>query len=267
MKSFIILISLLLLPPFLLQVNSTIAFASPTLSVNSKGEDVAILQEKLQSIGYDISIIDGEFGNETKAAVEQFQLDNNITVTGVVNNATWRALKSAKPVKLKRVKSDNLSALGGEANDRLPLPSGGQTKFSDNKLVPFGKLILNKQQAIAVLETGKKYIGVPYVFGGTTPKGFDCSGFLQYIFKENGITIPRLADEQYLLGKKAKTTELVAGDLVFFTTYEAGASHCGIYVGNGEFLHTSSSRGVRIDSLNNVYWAPRFYGAKKIVEI
>lgn len=245
---------------FLLPIDSTIAFASPTLSVNSKGADVAILQEKLQSIGYDISIIDGEFGNETKTAVEQFQHDNNLTVTGVVNNATWRALKNAKPVKLRR---SNTSSVG-ESDKSL---AAAQEHFNNGKLVPFGKILISRRQANAVLETGKKYIGVPYVFGGTTPRGFDCSGFLQYIFKENGILIPRLADEQYLLGKKAKTTELVAGDLVFFTTYEAGASHCGIYVGNGKFLHTSSSRGVRIDSLDNVYWAPRFYGAKKIVEI
>ena len=117
------------------------------------------------------------------------------------------------------------------------------------------------------MQTAKKYIGVPYVFGGTTPSGFDCYGFLQYVFKENGILIPRLADEQYKLGKNVSTNELEAGDLVFFTTYEAGASHCGIYLGQGQFLHTSSSRGVRIDLLSNVYWAPRFYGAKKIVEV
>ena len=239
------------------------AYASPTLEFNSTGEDVIALQEKLQSLGYNITMIDGEFGNETKAAVEQFQQDNNLTVTGIVNNATWRALKEAKPSKKSKIdKLNNISKSNINGSDFTAIG-----KYSDNKLVPFGKILITKSQAKALVQTAKKYIGVPYVFGGTTPSGFDCSGFLQYVFKENGILIPRLADEQYKLGKNVSTSELEAGDLVFFTTYEAGASHCGIYLGQGQFLHTSSSRGVRIDLLNNVYWAPRFYGAKKIVEV
>ena len=263
MKSSIMFILFITLVALFIGIPGTITFASPTLSVNSKGADVAILQERLYSIGYTITTIDGEFGPETEAAVEAFQRDHDITVTGIVNNATWRALQKAKPIKSSsKIKAEPpINSLGGAPNDKV---SG---EFTDNRLVPFGKILINKKQANAVLETGKRLIGVPYVFGGTTPSGFDCSGFLQYIFKENGILIPRLADEQYKLGKLVKTSELDAGDLVFFTTYEAGASHCGIYIGGGQFLHTSSSRGVRIDNLDNVYWAPKFYGAKKIVEI
>ncbi|MBR1728981.1 MAG: C40 family peptidase [Selenomonadaceae bacterium] len=236
--------------------SSQTIYAAPTLLLDSKGADVITLQEKLYEIGYDVGEIDGEFGNKTKIAVENFQRDQKITVTGVVNSATWRALKKAKPLKLRPIK---------KSENNLP-PLNNLTKFN-NKLVPYGTLLLNKSQAETLVRTAKKYIGVPYVFGGTTPAGFDCSGFLQYVFKQNGILIPRLADEQYKLGRAAKLTELDAGDLVFFTTYEPGASHCGIYVGGGQFLHTSSSRGVRIDYLSNEYWSPRFLGAKKIVEI
>lgn len=204
-------------------------------------DEVIILQQNLKKLGYEITMIDGEFGNETKAAVEAFQRDNKIEITGNANPETLIALKTAKPLKLD---------------------------LNEGRLVPFGQILISKSKAEAVVQTAKKYIGVPYVFGGTTPQeGFDCSGFLQYVFKENGLLIPRLADEQYKLGMHAKTTELVAGDLVFFTTYETGASHCGIYLGEGQFLHTSASRGVRIDLLSNIYWAPRFIGAKKIVEI
>ena len=112
-----------------------------------------------------------------------------------------------------------------------------------------------------------KYIGTKYVFGGTTPKGFDCSGFVQYVFKQNGFSIPRTADEQYKLGKRIKKrAELEPGDLVFFTTYEKGASHCGIYLGKNQFIHVSSSKGVRTDSLDDSYWKPRWYGGKHIVK-
>ena len=257
MKSSLVFVAIMTFAIILIDVNYV--NASPTLSIDSKGEDVITLQEKLKILGYDISIIDGEFGNETKAAVEEFQHDNKLTVTGIVNNATWRALKKAKTPKLIKIKDTK--------KDSSKENIKSNEKFKNNKLIPYGIFFLSKSKAIQVVETGKKLIGVPYVFGGTTPKGFDCSGFLQYIFKENGMNIPRLADEQYKLGKLATIKELETGDLVFFTTYEEGVSHCGIYVGNKKFLHTSSSCGVRIDDLNNVYWAPRFYGAKKIVEV
>ena len=238
------------------------AYASPMLSIDSTGDEVVVLQQRLKDIGYAISMVDGEFGNETRAAVEAFQRDNGLYVTGIVNNATWRALKKAKPLQ-----TDNSQTESRRQTDSEEYITGVNEEYSDTKLVPFGKVLISRSKAEAVVQTAKKYIGVPYVFGGTTPSGFDCSGFVQYAFKQNGILIPRLADEQYKLGRAVKTKELSTGDLVFFTTYEEGASHCGIYLGEGQFLHVSSSYGVRIDYLDNTYWAPRFYGAKKIVEV
>ena len=133
--------------------------------------------------------------------------------------------------------------------------------------VPESAPFLPKAKAEAIIRTAEKYKGTRYQFGGTTPKGFDCSGFLQYVFRQNGFSIARTADEQYKLGKRVrKRAELVPGDLVFFSTYEPGASHCGIYLGKDQFIHVSSSRGVRIDSLDNEYWKPRWYGGKHIVK-
>ena len=134
-------------------------------------------------------------------------------------------------------------------------------------LAPNNQPILAQNKVNALLKTARSYIGVPYQFGGATPKAFDCSGYLQYVFAKNGINIPRTADEQYKLGLRTKNSrQLVPGDLVFFTTYEAGASHCGIYLGNDEFIHASSSKGVRVDTLNDSYWAPRYLGGKHIVK-
>ena len=231
------------------------AAASPTLSLNSKGKDVLTLQKKLYVIGYEITELDGEFGEETKRAVSEFQEDNDLTVTGVVTNATWRALKKAKPVDGRKVTDLKIVDI-----NTLKKPAA----VKKNEPVPYGKTFITFEEGVAIVDSAKKFIGVPYVFGGTTPSGFDCSGFLQYVFKQNGYEIPRLADEQYLLGKAAKTSQLDVGDLVFFSTYLEGASHCGFYVGDGNFLHTSSSKGVRIDSLSNVYWQPRYLGGRKI---
>jgi len=228
------------------------ALASPTLSRNSRGTDVLTLQKKLYLIGYDITELDGVYGNETERAVAAFQHDNKITVTGIVTNVTWRALRKAKEKK-GRV---------------LPVPKVTASDVDTSKpttLAPYGRSFISGTQGKQIVSTAQTLMGIPYVFGGTTTKGFDCSGLLQYVFKMHGLTIPRLADEQYNLGKAAKPNQLVAGDLVFFTTYTAGVSHCGIYVGDGKFLHASSSKGVKIDSLDNEYWKTRFVGARKIV--
>ncbi len=120
-------------------------------------------------------------------------------------------------------------------------------------------------KAAAIISTAKNYIGVPYVWGGTTPSGFDCSGYTKYVFAKHGISLPRTAAEQYNVGSYVSKANLKAGDLVFFTTYKAGPSHLGIYLGNGSFIHSSSSKGVIISSLSNSYFAERYIGARRVI--
>ena len=121
--------------------------------------------------------------------------------------------------------------------------------------------------ATAVINTAKQYMGVPYVWGGAIPTGFDCSGFTQYVLKQNGITIPRTAAEQYQSGISIMKSNLKIGDLVFFTTYKPGASHVGFYLGDGKFIHASSAaKQVTISSLDEAYFTERYIGARRYIQ-
>lgn len=116
-----------------------------------------------------------------------------------------------------------------------------------------------------IVSVAKQYLGVPYVWGGTSPSGFDCSGFVQYVFRKCGYSVTRTADTQYYDGTPVSYSNLQAGDLVFFTgTYAtAGISHIGIYIGGGQFIHAASG-GVKISSLSESYYSSRYYSACRV---
>lgn len=108
-------------------------------------------------------------------------------------------------------------------------------------------------------------LGIDYKYGGTTTKGFDCSGFVGYVFDKFKIDLPRTSSSMYAEGNKVKREDLRPGDLVFFNTSGKGVSHVGIYVGNNKFAHASTSKGTRIDSLGMDYYNDRYIGAKRIL--
>ena len=190
-----------------------------------QGSEIAAIQMKLKEKGYKITRINGKFTAETTKAVRSFQKRQKLKSDGIVENRTYYILMG-KNLKL------------------------GNVKVQD--------------KAKQITDTAKIYVGVPYKFGGTNPKGFDCSGFVQYVFDQRKITLPRAADAQYKAGKAITSKELKQGDLVFFSTYEKGASHCGIYLEQGKFIH-ASSRGVMVSHLDESYWKTRYLGARRII--
>ncbi len=193
--------------------------------VGDQGAQVTAIQSELANLGYDVAA-DGSFGPATQEAVKAFQRSVGLTPDGLVGENTYRALMGKS----------------------MPEISRGSNYYVRR-----------------IVQSSLRYIGVPYVFGGTTPSGFDCSGFTRYVFANAGISLPRTADAQYTRGTPVSYSDLLPGDLVFFSTYTYGASHVGIYLGNGRFINASTSRGVAIDSLRSSYWSSCYIGARRVL--
>lgn len=117
-----------------------------------------------------------------------------------------------------------------------------------------------------IVATAKKYLGTPYKWGGTTPSGFDCSGFVYYVLRSNGIKASRTIATLYSQGTPVKKSELQPGDIVFFQgTYKSGLSHVGIYVGDGKFIHSPhSGEVVSYANLYSDYYVNHYYGACRV---
>lgn len=191
-----------------------------------QGSEVAELQDQLASLGYDVSA-DGDFGPATVEAIKSFQADFGLEADGLVGPSTYEALMGrAMPTVVSR-----------------------------------GANYISRR----IIQTSMQYIGVPYVFGGTSPAGFDCSGYVQFVFAGAGVSLPRTADAQYEVGMPVGADELRPGDLVFFSTYTYGPSHVGIYLGGGNFINSSSSRGVSVASLSDSYWNGCYIGARRVM--
>jgi cell wall-associated NlpC family hydrolase len=121
----------------------------------------------------------------------------------------------------------------------------------------------------SVVDYAKLFIGTPYVAGGSSPSGFDCSGFVKYVMANFGVDMPRTSTDQYSIGVRVEKSELMPGDLVFFkyssTSYRL--NHVGIYVGDGNFIHSPiPGQTVKIDTLSSGYFSTYYYGATRVVK-
>lgn len=121
------------------------------------------------------------------------------------------------------------------------------------------------READGIERTAEQFLGTPYRFGGEGGDGIDCSSFVQQVFHEHGIELPRTAREQIKVGTEVADGDLKKGDLVFFQTYASYPSHVGIYLGEGKMIHASSGRGeVTVSDMNSDYYRSRYLGAKRL---
>lgn len=149
-------------------------------------------------------------------------------------------------------------------NEPLFFVDGKSTGITPSASALNGTSVSATRQTIVA--NAKKFLGTPYVWGGSTPSGFDCSGFAQYVMRMSGITLPRTTTEQYNVGTYVAKSDLQPGDLVFLqNTYRAGISHVGIYIGDGKMIHASSSKGVTTSNLSSSYYVEHYYGARRVV--
>jgi cell wall-associated NlpC family hydrolase len=234
------IILLLLVSLFASSSVALAAFGDVTMSLGSRGPDVKVLQQKLNSLGYWCTA-DGVFGSYTQKLVVKFQTAQGISPTGTVGKIT----------------SARLIALTTKTPTPTPTPIPTPTPAPTPVPVPDSK-------GTAIVNTAKQLLGVPYVWGGSSSSGFDCSGFTSYVLAKNGVSIPRTAALQFGAGTPVEKANLKIGDSVFFTTYTAGASHTGFYMGDGNFIHASSAAGkVTISSLNSTYYSAHYIGARR----
>ena len=258
------------------------------LRVGSRGAAVVKLQRTLRITA------DGIFGPLTRAAVRSFQKRHGLVVDGIVGPQTraalYRAGPSAKMIRAWWV-APVQRALGVPVDGLYgPVSRAAVRAFQKRKgLVvdgivgpqTLGALGLRREPRPAkpappkqaaskpsgrgarVAAVAKRYLGIPYRWGGESPgTGFDCSGFVMYVFSRVGVSLPRVVSAQYRVGKAVSRSALRPGDIVFFD----GLGHDGIYIGGGRFVHSPNSGDVvKISSLREGWYHSRWVGARRVV--
>src|SRR5699024_4127067 len=265
---------------------------SGTISIDMKSDDVQIIQESLQYLGYYQGEVDGIFGPLTEQAVRTVEERHNIdlidesALATVYENEQEEALVDTNEATQEQEVEEVVSDLPQDEDEMVEHETDeGETSSdpeSDSELEENAEQHSSEESQIAsekeeneeqsvpsegfdqndLIGEARAHIGTPYVWGGENPGGFDCSGFIQYVFQTQNISIQRTVREIWNFSQPVSAPSV--GDLVFFETYQPGPSHMGIYLGNHQFIHAGSSNGVQISDLNESYWSDRYLGAKQV---
>jgi LysM repeat protein len=231
-----------------------------SLSVIAKRYNITVNQIKQQNglttdniyIGQTLKLT----GSPTEATNTSYKVQSGdvLSVIAKKYGITTTQLKQAN-----NLTSDNIYI-----GQTLTIPKAGTTTQQ-----PAPAQQSTQQVKLAIVEDSKNYLGIPYVWGGTTTSGFDCSGFLYYMFNKHGVDMPRITSgDYYKMGTSVSKANLEPGDLVFFGVNVPGVvSHVGFYMGNNQYISATSSKGIAIYSLDNPYWSQYYMGAKRVDDI
>jgi cell wall-associated NlpC family hydrolase len=194
-------------------------------------------------------------GSDTLNSKQQASYDDTLSMS-MTTRAAWLSVLLASALVTG-------CASGGAVPRPLPFPGANPPPASPDDSRPDSTVSV---PPAGLLATALALRGTPYLNGGSEPsRGFDCSGFVQWVFAQHGASLPRETREQYGEGDRIDQDEVQPGDLVFFRTVSRGASHVGIALGNGEFVHAPSSRGVvRVERYTSGYWSSRWVGARRV---
>lgn len=170
------------------------------------------------------------------------------------------------PYENKASSKSPLFFRGGVSTGVTPSASALNDGTSSAPSTPGSSNTTSSASGAKIVETAKKYLGVPYVWGGASPSGFDCSGFVYYVTRSLGYNTSRTLSAMYKQGTPVEKSDLQPGDIVFFkNTYKSGISHVGIYAGNGQFIHSPhTGKVVSYADLNSDYYTSHYYGACRL---
>lgn len=211
-------------------------------------------------------------GFSTAAMATNTSIDDLVTVTNVSGNGVMISTPNtsntfANSGNMTAIASHNADKLASLIGDLATQNHSTNTNFDTNNR--FNMSSNNHSSMISGLITkAKNFIGLPYRFGGTSPvSGFDCSGFMQYVYKQNAdVDLPRTSQAMASSGHYVSRDQLKAGDMVFFRTHGGSISHVGMYIGDNQFIHAPrTGRSIEITSLDNSYWSKTFATARRVL--